>query len=235
MRAVWLVRQLTLIRLDFKLGVWRIVFSLWDSVPPSSWHWEGSGDSWPAPSKWCESRSVVSDSLRRLGLYSPQNSPGQNTGVGSLLQGIFPTQGSNPDLRPCGLTLPPEPPGSPEGGLDQSPPFRPAGGAAQVSSLGARGLGSAREARPPPPLSGGRRSPVFAPCVFGVMGAPLLPVPPTSAPGAREGWALLCGHFPTTRRRRRRRREADTGDLALQRGSPRGRDPAARARRVPPS
>ena len=32
------------------------------------------------------------------GLYSPWNSPGQNTGVGSLplLQGVFPTQGSNP-------------------------------------------------------------------------------------------------------------------------------------------
>jgi len=31
---------------------------------------------------------------------SPWNSPGQNTGVGSLslLQGIFPTQGSNPGL-----------------------------------------------------------------------------------------------------------------------------------------
>ena len=33
-------------------------------------------------------------------VYSPWNSPGQNTGVGShsLLQGIFPTQGSNPGL-----------------------------------------------------------------------------------------------------------------------------------------
>ena len=33
-------------------------------------------------------------------IYSPWNSPGQNTGVGSLslLQGIFPTQGSNPGL-----------------------------------------------------------------------------------------------------------------------------------------
>ena len=32
--------------------------------------------------------------------YSPWNSPGQSTGVGSLslLQGIFPTQGSNPGL-----------------------------------------------------------------------------------------------------------------------------------------
>ena len=38
-----------------------------------------------------ESRSVVSDSLQPHGLYSPGNSPGQDTGVGSLLllQGIF--------------------------------------------------------------------------------------------------------------------------------------------------
>ena len=37
------------------------------------------------------------------GLYSPWNSPGQKTGVGSLylLQGIFPTQGSNPGLQHC--------------------------------------------------------------------------------------------------------------------------------------
>ena len=50
-----------------------------------------------------ESHSVVSDSLRPHGLYSPWNSPGQNTGVNShsLLQGIFPTQGSNPDLPHC--------------------------------------------------------------------------------------------------------------------------------------
>ena len=42
-----------------------------------------------------ESRSVVSNSLRPHGLYSPWNSRGQNTGVSSLslLQGIFPTQG----------------------------------------------------------------------------------------------------------------------------------------------
>ena len=49
--------------------------------------------------KW---KSVMSDSLQLLGLYSPWNSPGQNTGVGirSLLQGIFPSLGSNPGL-PC--------------------------------------------------------------------------------------------------------------------------------------
>ena len=45
-----------------------------------------------------ESCSVVSDSVWSHRLYSPWNSPGQNTGVGSLslLQGIFPIQGSNP-------------------------------------------------------------------------------------------------------------------------------------------
>ena len=49
----------------------------------------------------------MSDSLRPHGLYSLWNSPGQNTGVGSLslLQGIFPTQGSNPDLPHCGKIL----------------------------------------------------------------------------------------------------------------------------------
>ena len=47
-----------------------------------------------------ESCSVASDSLRPHGLNSLGNSPGQNTGVGSLslLQGIFPTQGLDPGL-----------------------------------------------------------------------------------------------------------------------------------------
>ena len=47
----------------------------------------------------CESErcSAVSDSV------TPWNSPGQNAGVGScsLLQGIFPTQGSNPGIPHC--------------------------------------------------------------------------------------------------------------------------------------
>ena len=53
--------------------------------------------------KSSESRSVVSNSLWPHGLYSPWNSPGQNTGVGSLslLQGIFPMEGSNPGLPHC--------------------------------------------------------------------------------------------------------------------------------------
>ena len=50
-----------------------------------------------------ESRSVVSDSLWPFGWYTPWNSLGQNAGMGSLsfLQGIFPTQGSNPGLPHC--------------------------------------------------------------------------------------------------------------------------------------
>ena len=49
------------------------------------------------------SHSVVFDSLQPHALYSPWNSPGKNTGVGShsLLQGIFPTQESNPGLLHC--------------------------------------------------------------------------------------------------------------------------------------
>ena len=63
-----------------------------------------------------ESGSVVSDSLWPYGLHSPWNSPGQNTGVGSLslLQGIFPTQGSNLGLPHCRrILLPAEPQGKP--------------------------------------------------------------------------------------------------------------------------
>ena len=49
----------------------------------------------------------MSDSWQPYGLYSPWNSPGQNTGVGnlSLLQRIFPTQGSNPGLLHCRWVL----------------------------------------------------------------------------------------------------------------------------------
>ena len=50
-----------------------------------------------------ESHSVLSDSLWPPGLYSPWHSIGQNTLVGSLslLQGIFPIQGSNSGLPHC--------------------------------------------------------------------------------------------------------------------------------------
>ena len=63
-------------------------------LPPTSHHWKQSES---------ESHSVMSNFLRSHGLYSPWNSPGQNTGMGSLslLQGIFPTQGLNPGLPHC--------------------------------------------------------------------------------------------------------------------------------------
>ena len=69
---------------------------------------------------WKWNRSVLSDSLRPHGLYSPWNSLGQNTGVGSLsfLQGIFPTQGLNPGIESRSPALeayylPAEPQGKP--------------------------------------------------------------------------------------------------------------------------
>ena len=50
-----------------------------------------------------ESCSVMSNSFQSHRLYNPWNSPGQDTGVSShfLLQGIVPTQGSNPGLSCC--------------------------------------------------------------------------------------------------------------------------------------
>ena len=66
-------------------------------------------ESWTVKKAECQSESesescsVVSDSLRPRGLYSPWNCPGQNTGMGSLslLQRIVLTQGSNPGLLHC--------------------------------------------------------------------------------------------------------------------------------------
>ena len=52
---------------------------------------------------WQALKWSVSNSLRPHVLYSPWDSLGQNTRVGSLsfLQGIFPTQGLNPGLPHC--------------------------------------------------------------------------------------------------------------------------------------
>ena len=52
------------------------------------WNWKSLSCVWLFATPW---------------IYSPWNSPGQNTGVGSLslLQGVFPTQGSNPGLPNC--------------------------------------------------------------------------------------------------------------------------------------
>ena len=72
-------------------------------VVPILWHVWGQAR-WESES---ESHSVVSNSFWPHGLYSPWNSPGQNTRVGSLsiLQGIFLTQGLKPGLPHCRQTL----------------------------------------------------------------------------------------------------------------------------------
>ena len=64
-----------------------------------------------------ENLSVMSNSLQPHGLYTPWSSPGQNTGAGScsLLQGIFPTQGSNPGILTLQVdSLPAEPQAKPK-------------------------------------------------------------------------------------------------------------------------
>ena len=64
-----------------------------------------------------ESHSVVSDSLQPHGLYSLCNSPGQNTGVGSLflLQGNLPNPGIEPRSPALQAdSLPAEPQGMPQ-------------------------------------------------------------------------------------------------------------------------
>ena len=72
------------------------ICSYWYTVPfvylcVDWWRDRGKGKS------ESESRSVVSNSLRPHGLFSPWNS----LGCLFLLQGIFPTQGSNPGLSHC--------------------------------------------------------------------------------------------------------------------------------------
>ena len=78
--------------------------SYWKGSPfPGEFHWHVNHNSNEHKCSESESHSVVSDSLWPHGLYSPWNSPGQNTGVGSLsfFQQISPTQGSNPGLPHC--------------------------------------------------------------------------------------------------------------------------------------
>ena len=69
-----------------------------EHMPFSALLWGSKKNSTAQLGKWSQRRSVMSNSLWAHGLYSTWNSPGQNTGVGSLslLQGVFPAQGSNP-------------------------------------------------------------------------------------------------------------------------------------------
>ena len=74
------------------------IYLIWDKIQEVGW-WKVSLLHYLKS----ESRSVVSNSLQPHGLYSPWNSLGLNTGVGSLslLQGVFQTQGLNPGLPHC--------------------------------------------------------------------------------------------------------------------------------------
>ena len=91
-------------------------FILWQALPSEWQSWPLGVLSWRlaicrrinhrlkliADIWWWKSLSRVR-LFRPHGLYSSWNSPGQNTGVDrhALLQGIFPTQGSNPGLPNC--------------------------------------------------------------------------------------------------------------------------------------
>ena len=76
-----------------------LVFCFFCSSCKAALQWQSINSGWK--------KRVIPDSSQPCGLYSPWNSPGQNTGVGSLflLQGVFPTQGSNPGLPHCRQTL----------------------------------------------------------------------------------------------------------------------------------
>ena len=75
---------------------------------------------------WSESHSVVSNSLWPHGLYSPWNSPGQNTGMGS--PSPSPGNLSNPGMEPRSPavqadSVPTEPPGKSESLLNLRSPL----------------------------------------------------------------------------------------------------------------
>ena len=95
-------------------GAWRaIVHGIAKSWDMTEWlTYTHIPSLFPTSIKWKWSRSVVSDSFWPHGLYPtrllcPWDSPGKNTGAGYhfLLQGIFPTQGSNPGLPHWRQTL----------------------------------------------------------------------------------------------------------------------------------
>ena len=73
--------------------------------PRISWYWIMLFKSAPHESEKNKKKKVAQSCLTLWlhGLHNPWNSPGQNTGVGSLFlfQGLFSTQGLNPRLLHC--------------------------------------------------------------------------------------------------------------------------------------
>ena len=96
----WLQRLVNKRYCSFLLALSHWFHLLWGKLTFAQWGLSSSPmeDTW-----WSERLSVLSDSLWLQELYSPRNSPSQNTGGGSLslLQGIFPIQGLNPGLPHC--------------------------------------------------------------------------------------------------------------------------------------
>ena len=132
LRGAWLCRHLDFRRLSLQnceiINFRCKLRSLWYYVtdaPANEYTYFLLQTAW----KWSESEkwscSVMSDSLQPRGLYPtrllhPWDSPGKNTGVGYhfLLQGTFPTQGSNPGLPHWRQTLYPlSHQGSPTNGI----------------------------------------------------------------------------------------------------------------------
>ena len=100
----WCEPKTVLLIIHLFLTFWLLKL-LWDFPVDNGFHFSGTHTREGNGLVPCESEShsVMPDSLQPHGLYRPWNSPGQNTGVGSLslLQGIFPTQGLNPGLQSC--------------------------------------------------------------------------------------------------------------------------------------
>ena len=94
----WLRRLVNKRHCSFLLALSHRFHLLWGKLSHNEDSSSPIDDTW-----WSQSLSVGSDSLWLHELHGPRNSPGQNTGVGSLslLQGIFPIQGSNPGLPHC--------------------------------------------------------------------------------------------------------------------------------------
>ena len=90
-------------RIPMDRGVWQAIAHGISESDTTKWLCTAQKNRTNSIQNQSESHSVVSDSLWLHGLCTPWNFPGQNTGVSSLslLQGILPTQGSNPGLLHC--------------------------------------------------------------------------------------------------------------------------------------
>ena len=102
-------REMTLFRPKIQVQVWGIIFIFLCSPLEAKYQ---NYDTFLKCQSLCLSNSLQSHGLQPATLFCPWNSPGKNTGMGSLshLQGIFLTQGS-PTLQAYSLLC--EPPGKP--------------------------------------------------------------------------------------------------------------------------